>query len=290
VVAAFAAVYLIWGSTYLAILYAIRTIPPFLMAGVRFVVAGAMLYAWKRLTGSPRPARAHWRSAAVVGAALLLCGNGAVTWAEQYVPSGITALLVAMVPVWMVLLQWARREAPRPGGAVAVGLVLGLIGIGLLVGPDAIRGAGPVDPFAALVLTGACISWAAGSLDQRRAALPGDSPLLATGMQMLCGGALLLAVGTVAGEWSDLDLGAVSARSAVSLLYLIAVGALIGYSAYVWLLTASTPAKVATYAYVNPVVAVFLGWALAGERLTPRMIAAAAVIVGAVALVTTSDR
>ena len=286
VIAAFAAVYVIWGSTYLAILFAIETMPPFAMAGVRFAIAGGLLYGWARLNGSPPPGGRHWRSALIVGGALLLGGNGAVTWAEQFVPSGITSLLVATVPVWMVLLEWARRDSPRPGGIVAIGLLLGLAGMALLVGPGAFGGAQRVSLVGAMVLTGGSISWAAGSIYQRHAVLPAGSPLLATGMQMLAGGALLLVAATVTGEWGDVDPSGISLRSALALLYLIVFGALIGFSAYLWLLRVSTPAKVSTYAYVNPVVAVFLGWAFAGERLEPRTILAAAVIVAAVALIT----
>lgn len=286
VLLAFAAIYVFWGSTYLAILYAIETMPPFLMAGVRFVVAGAILYAWSWLRGTPRPERVHWRSATVVGGLLLLGGNGSVVWAEQRVASGLAALLVATVPVWMVLLDWLRPGGVRPGPRVVAGIVVGLLGLAVLVGPDQLMGAGRVDGLGALVLVLGSVCWATGSLYARSAKVPA-SPIQAIAIEMLAGGALLLLAGVIVGEPARLDLGAVSVRSLVALGYLIVFGSLIGFSAYIWLLNVSTPAKVSTYAYVNPVVAVLLGWGLAGEPLTPRMMAAAAIIVAGVAVITT---
>lgn len=288
VVAAFAAVYLIWGSTYLAILYAIQTLPPFLMAGVRFIVAGAVLFAWAWLRGARGATLVHWKSAAVVGGLLLLGGNGGVVWAEQRVASGLAALLVATVPLWMVLLEWLRRGGVRPDGRTITGVALGLAGLALLVGPNAFLGGGRVDLLGAGVLVLASLSWAVGSLYARRAPLPG-SPLLATAMEMLAGGALLVVLGLATGEAGVVDPAAVSLRSWLALLYLIVFGSLVGFTAYIWLLGVSTPARVSTYAYVNPVVAVLLGWALASEPLTPRMVVAAAIIVCAVAAITTGQ-
>ncbi len=283
---AFAAIYLIWGSTYLAIRFAVETFPPFLMAGMRFLVAGAILYPWARLRGAPQPARSHWLAAAIVGGLLLLGGNGGVVWAAQRVPSGLTALLIGTVPLWMALLDWLRRDGAKPSNGVIVGLLLGLFGIVLLVEPGKISGARQVDLAGAAVLILASLSWASGSLYSRRAQLPA-SPLLATGMEMLAGGALLLIVSLLAGEWARFDANALSLRSWLSLGYLIVFGALVGFTAYIWLLRVSTPAHVSTYAYVNPVVAIFLGWAFAGEPLTARTLLAAAVIVAAVVIITT---
>jgi len=288
VVAAFAAVYVIWGSTYLAILYAIETLPPFLMAGVRFLIAGAVLYAWAWLRGARRPTRLHWKSALIVGGLLLLGGNGGVVWSEQRVASGLAALLVATVPLWMVLLEWMQRDGTRPDGRTLFGVALGLVGLALLVGPNALLGGERVDLLGAGVLVLGSLSWATGSLYARRAPLP-ESPLLGTAMEMLAGGALLTLLGLAVGEAGAVDLGAVSSRSFLSLLYLIVFGSLVGFTAYTWLLGVSTPARVSTYAYVNPVVAVLLGWAFAGEPLTPRMALAAAVIVGAVAAITSGQ-
>jgi drug/metabolite transporter (DMT)-like permease len=289
VIAAFAAVYIIWGSTYLAIFYAIDTLPPFLMAAVRFFVAGTLLYAWSRTRAQRPPTRREWQAAFVIGGLLLLGGNGAVVWAEQMVPSGIAALLVAGTPCWMVLLDWLWQGARRPGARTALGLILGFGGIALLVGPSALGSGVSVNPVGALVLTRGSLAWATGSIYSRRAPSP-PGALMATGMQMLMGSILLLFAGTLTGEWSRLDLANVSLTSILAVLYLTVFGAIIGYSAYVWLLRVSTPARVSTYAYVNPVVAVLLGWAIAGEELTLRMGFAAIVIVTGVALITLEEQ
>lgn len=276
-VLAFAAVYLIWGSTYLAIRYAVETLPPFGLASARFLVAGAILYAFARFRGAARPTPRMWRDTAIVGTLMLLGGNGLVTWAELRVPSGIAALIIACVPLFMVLLQ--RRI---PGLREGIGLAGGLAGIGLLVGKPG--GAGAVDLLGAGALVLSAFSWALGSLLSRRASLP-DSALLATGMEMLGGGVALGAVALLRGEPAGFDLSRVSTLSWLSLAYLVLFGAIVGYSAYMWLLKATTPARAATYAYVNPVVAVLLGWAIAGEELNGRTVAAAAVIVASVALI-----
>lgn len=281
---AFAAVYLIWGSTYLAIRFAIETLPPLLMAGIRFMIAGAILYSWTRPSEASRPAPHHWRHATVIGGLLLLGGNGGVVWAEQRVPSGLTALLIATVPFWMVLLDWVRRDGVRPTGRVVLGLFLGFAGAGLLVGPGEFAGSGRVDLMGAGVLMLASLSWATGSLYSRRARLP-ESPLLTTAMEMLAGGVLLMVLGLLTGEGARLNLEGLSLRSLLSLSYLIVFGSLVGFTAYIWLLRHTTPTRASTYAYVNPVVAVILGWAVANEPLTPRTLVAAAVIVPAVALI-----
>jgi drug/metabolite transporter (DMT)-like permease len=286
-VAAFAAVYIVWGSTYLAIRFAIETLPPFLMAGVRFLVAGSVLYGWARLRGAPRPRLLEWRSALVVGGMLLLGGNGGVVWAQKTVPSGVAALLVASEPLWIVLLDWLPPRPVRPSGRVLLGLGVGFAGVALLVAPW--EGSGAVDPVGSLVIVLAAASWAAGSLYSRRAPLPG-SPLAATGMQMLAGGALLTATGLGAGEAAHFDPAAVSAASVAGFAYLVVFGSLVAFTAYVWLLRHAPASKVATYAYVNPVIAVVLGWALAGEQIGVRTVVGAAVIVGAVALLSAVRR
>jgi drug/metabolite transporter (DMT)-like permease len=237
-----------------------------------------------RLRGTPRPTRVEWRSTAIVGAALLAGGNGGVVWAEQYVPSGVAALLVATVPFWMVLLEWLRPGGERPTGGVVAGLVLGFVGLMLLVGPGEWAGGG-VNLLGAGALMLATLAWASGSIYSRGARLPA-APLLTTGMEMLAGGALLTLMGLATGEWATIDVGAVTGRSLAALGYLIVFGSLVGFTAYVWLLGVAAPAKVSTYAYVNPVVAVLLGWALAGEPLTARVVVAVAVILGAVAVIT----
>ena len=287
VIAAFASIYLVWGSTYLAIRYAIETIPPFIMGGIRFLVSGAMLYAWARYRGAPKPTRLHWRNAVIAGGFLLLGGNGAVVWAEQFVPSGLTALLVSILPFWLVIIEWARPPRRRPSSVILAGLVLGFIGIIVLVGPGNVGGHGDIRPLGALVLILGSLSWAIGSFWSRDANLP-ESGLLTTGMEMLSGGALLLIVGALSGEPSRFDIHQVSKVSTIGLLYLITFGSLIGFTSYIWLLDKVSPARLGTYAYVNPVVAVLLGWAIAGEALSIRTAVAAAIVICAVALITTA--
>ena len=286
IAAAFAAVYLIWGSTFLAIRFAIETLPPFLMAGFRFAVAGAVLYGWARLTGAKRPVRIHWAAATVIGGLLISAGNGAVVWAEQRVPSGLASLLIATVPIWMVLMDWIWWSHARPSPWVATGLGLGLAGMALLVGPEKLSGIHRIDPAGAVVLILGGVAWAAGSLYSLRAPLP-ESGLLATAMEMLTGGVLLFLAGLATGEAAVLQLSAVSARSALSLVYLIVFGSLVGFTAYIWLLNATTPARASTYAYVNPVVAVTLGRIWGGEPISTQILLAAAIIVAAVAVITT---
>ncbi len=290
-IAAFAAVYIIWGSTYLAIKYAIETMPTFLMAGFRFTIAGGVLYLIARLSPSyEKPKLAHWRTSLIVGALLLAGGNGGVVMAEHYVSSGLAALLVATVPFFVVLLNWLLLRQERPNLKVAGGLLIGFIGVWLLIPKSGAGGAGTDNQFlGAILLIAASLSWALGSLYGSRAE-SARSPILGAGMQMLSGGLLMLLIGTASGEWSALDLEAVSARSWISLAYLIVIGAIVAYTAYSWLLKNAPPAMVSTYAYVNPAIAVFLGWAVAGETLTGQMLMGAAIIVGSVALITSHKK
>jgi len=287
VIAAFAALYIIWGSTYLAIRYAVTTIPPFLMGGVRFLIAGSILYGWSRLRGAEAPTRAHWRAALVTGVLLLVGGNGAVIWSEQHVASGLVALIVAIVPLWMVVFDWLRPGGTRPPPAVFVGLALGLVGLTLLIGPDAIarHGPSPLDVRAALVPVFGSMLWALGSIFSRYAPRHASAQL-ATGMQMLAGGATFLVVSVIAAEPAHFRVAAISMPSLAGFLYLVTFGSLLGFTAYIYLLGATTAAKAATYAYVNPIVAVILGWAVAGEPFTPMMLVAAAIILAGVALIT----
>jgi len=284
-IAAFAAVYVIWGSTYLAIRFAVQTLPPLLMASARFVIAGVLVLLWARFRdGAAWPNRVEWRVGLISGALLLLGGNGAVSWAEQRVPSGIAALLVAVVPVFMVLLEWLRPGGRRPSAPVFVGVGLGLVGLALLVGPESMRG-GSSSGIGALVLVLGSLSWAAGSL-YTKFAPKSSSGTMATGAQMLAGGLTLLAASIVAGEPSHLDLAHASTESLVAFVYLLTFGSLIGFTAYVYLLSHTTAAKASTYAYVNPVVAVLLGWAIGHETVTKRTVLAAAVILAGVAIIT----
>ncbi|HTE46362.1 MAG TPA: EamA family transporter, partial [Gemmatimonadaceae bacterium] len=199
VLAAFAAVYIVWGSTYLAIRYAVETIPPFFMVGSRFLVSGVVLYAWARARGVPRPTRSQWRDAAIAGVLMLCCGNGAVSWAEQRVSSGLAALLVAVVPLWMVLIDWLRPHGSRPKVIVLLGVIAGLVGLDVLVGPGVFSGTGAVDSIAAIVLVLASLAWAAGSISNRFGSRP-ESPAMSTGLQMIGGSIALIIVGLFAGE------------------------------------------------------------------------------------------
>lgn len=312
IIAAFAAVYIIWGSTYLGIRFAIETLPPFLMAGTRFMLAGVLLYLWTAWRESQRssappgglgtaaasaPAvavdmRQQWLWATLVGGLLLFCGNGAVVWAEARVPSGIVSLLVAGTPIWMVLLDWLAPGGRRPGLIVAVGLALGVAGLVILVGPDAVAGDGAastasdqIDLIGALVVLFGSLTWALGSILSRHAPR-GLSALRTTAMQMLAGGTMQIIAGLALGEHTRFDLGDISLRSALAWAYLVVFGSLVGFTAYVWLLDRVSAARASTYAYVNPIVAVLLGWAFAGELITTRTLVAGAVIVAAVAAIT----
>lgn len=283
--ASFLAVYIIWGSTYLAIRFAIETLPPLLMAGARFLLAGVIMFAWAWLSGA-RPSRGHWIAGAIMGILLLAGGNGLVVWAEQSIPSSLTALLISLTPLWMTLIDWLRPGGVRPRLPVAAGLALGFAGIVLLIAPWERAGAGALNLGGiALVLIASC-SWAAGSLYGRGAKLPA-SPVLGTGIEMLAGGGVLLAAALLTGEAGQLHLDHISTRSGLAFAYLVIFGSIVAFTAYVWLLKHTTIARASTYAYVNPVVAVFLGWAFAGEQLTPRTWLAAAVIVAAVVVITT---
>jgi drug/metabolite transporter (DMT)-like permease len=276
------AVYLIWGSTYLAIRYAVETTPPFLMAGVRFVISGGFLYALRRARGDPAPNGAEWRSAAIVGLFLLVGGNGGVVWAEQFVKSSLAALLVATVPLWMVLLDAVRCDGESPSFKGIVGVVVGFCGVILLI-RSANNGPEQMNLVGAAALVFASVSWALGSLYSRGARLPA-SPLLGAGMEMLSGGMASLVLACVIGEWNGFHSTAVSLRSAVALAYLTVIGSG-AFVAYVWLLRVAPTPLVATYAYVNPLVAVLLGYFLAHEPITLRIMFAAGLIVGSVALV-----
>ncbi len=291
-IAAFAAIYFFWGSTYLAIKYAIETLPPFLMAGARFLTAGSILYVWARLSKDyEKPSFAHWRTSFIVGTLLLMGGNGGVVLAQHYIPSSLAALLVATEPFWIVLLSWFWLGGNRPNWKVALGLLIGFLGVYLLIGGQgagstAESGTGQI--FGAFLVIGAAFCWALGSMYGVRATTP-KSSLLTSGMQMLSGGLVLTVVGSVAGEWTKFSVADVSTNSWVALIYLIIFGSIIGFTAYSYLLKVALPSQVATYAYINPVIAVFLGWMIAGETLTTQMLIGAGIIVGSVALITSNN-
>jgi len=291
-IAAFAAIYIFWGSTYLAIKYAIETLPPFLMAGARFVFAGSMLIVWARFSKDYEPPKpAHWRTSIIVGTLLLLGGNGCVVFAERHITSSLAALLVATEPFWIVLLSWLWLKGTRPNWKVALGLGVGFFGVWLLITGQETSGAarfGSMQLIGTIAVIAAALSWATGSLYGLRMPVP-KSSFLTAGMQMFSGGLILLLVSLVAGEWSAFNLSEVSNSSWLGFLYLIVFGSLIAFTAYSWLLKNAQPAMVATYAYVNPIIAVFLGWLIAGESFTGQMLVGACVIVGSVALITSNS-
>ena len=285
---AFACVYLIWGSTYLAIRYAVATLPPFGMAGIRFVLAGAGLYAWLAARGETAGVTfRHWKGTAALGALFFLGGNGGVCWAETRVPSGVTALLIACVPLWIVAFDWLRPGGSKPNRWLIVGASLGILGVGFLVSPAAAHER--VDPVGALVLLLAGGSWALGTTASRHMPRPRNH-LVSTAMQMIGGGAALLLVSAMTGELTASRFDHVSGASLLALLYLVFFGSLLGFSAYNWLLQVVPPATAGTYAFVNPGIAVLLGWAIAGEPITGRILMAGSLIVVAVALIVTRRR
>jgi len=283
-------IYIVWGSTYLAITFAIETIPPFLMAAFRFLLAGSILFLWRRvISKDPGPIYFEWKYAAVIGLFLLLGGNGGVVWAETRVTSGVAALIIATTPLWMVIFDLVRKQNRKiPSIKTVFGLVIGFIGIFILIGPQQILGNQiQMDPAGVSALLLAAIFWSIGSLYSRKAKLP-PSPLLGTGMEMLIGGLGLLVLGTISGEWARLQITQISVKSIAGLVYLILFGAIIGFSAYTWLLRNAPTPLVSTYAFVNPLIAILLGHFLANESLTPRILIAALVIVSSIFLINTS--
>ena len=279
------ALYIVWGSTYLAILFAVETIPPFLSAGIRFLVSGGILFLWRWAAGDRMPTKRQWRSTAVVGIFLLLGGNGLVSFAEQRIASGIAALIVGTVPLWLVLIEALRPGGVRPSWQAILGLIIGFGGIYLLVGPSELNvGSLQFDTIGIGAVILASFLWSIGSIYSRGADMPASS-LMATGAEMLIGSAALFAVSGLLGEWRNFDLAAVSTQSWLGLAYLITFGSLVGFVSYIWLLKNAPVSLVATYAYVNPLVAVFLGAWLADETINARILVAGLVIIGSVILI-----
>jgi drug/metabolite transporter (DMT)-like permease len=282
VAAALATVYLVWGSTYLGIALAIETMPPLLMGGARFLLAGTLLYAVARRfdTSGTRPDARQWRAAVLTGTLLLSVGNGGVSWAQQTVPSGVAALVIASIPLWVVLLDRLFFGARLTWRAV-LGVCVGFAGVAVLVNP---AGPGAMDAAGGIVLVAAAVGWASGTVLSRGQTLT-VPPLVGAGMQMLAGGVVLVVAGLITGELAEVRLAEISARSLGGFVYLVLFGSLLAFSAYVWLLRNARTSLVATYAYVNPVVAVTLGWSVLGEEISARVLVAGVVIVAAVALI-----
>ena len=286
VVAGFAAIYLIWGSTYLAIRLGVADIPPFLMAGVRFLIGGIAFISWAHYRGAGVPAARDWLTTGIIGVLMAVGGNGLVTWAEQTVPSGLAALLVSMVPFWVVIADWVRPRGHRPRLLVAFGVTLGFGGVWLLIDPVNIAGARELDLVGAGAIVLASMLWASGSVYSRYAHQP-SSQALSSGMQMFSGGVVLMSMSVTAGELTNFHWAAISGQAFGAWVY-VAVFGTAAYGAYLWLLKASTPAKVATYAYVNPVIALFLGNVIAGESISVWTVGCSVLIVMAVLIVVSS--
>jgi drug/metabolite transporter (DMT)-like permease len=283
---AFAIIYLVWGSTYLAIRVGVLEMPPFLMAGIRFFLAGLILYAWMRLKGVARPTRREWRAASILGALLFLMDYACLFWAEQRVPSGITAVILATIPVCITLLEIIVMRTQKISVQLSLGLLVGIAGVAVLMNPSSALGEAPLDRRGVIALIVACWGWSIGTIVTRRMALPA-SKAMSSAMQMLSGGTQLLLLAAVAGEFRNFHPRVISAAAWFSLFYLITAGSILAFTAYVWLLHYESPTKVGTYAYVNPIVAVVLGAALAGEAVGRRTVLAAVLILAGVATVTT---
>lgn len=282
---ALATIYLVWGSTYLGIKVAVETMPPFTMAAIRFLIAGAILLLFLMLRGAKRPTLRQWRDNSIIGTLLLLGGNGPVAWAEQFIPSGITALLIGIGPLFVVLTEWAWPGGQRPTAGVLVALLLGLAGVVWLAAPWETPLEGGLPLTGVLVVLVSCVCWSVGSIYSRHAK-SSPNPFQASALQMLGGGTALLITALAMGDFARFDVTAVSTRSWSALVYLIAVGSLIGFSTFVWLMKNVPPALAATFAYVNPVVAVLLGWWLLDEHVTTRTFSAASVIIVSVIIIT----
>lgn len=286
---AFLVIYFIWGSTYIAIRFAIETIPPALMAGLRFIISGLLLYGWSSRFDRISPRIVEIRKSIVVGLLLIVGGNGILVWSEQYIPSGLAALILAIIPIWMVLLEWIFVTRKRPSLATISGICMGVLGVGLLSGVDRsilldnAREGSTVFFYAAMLML-AGFSWASGSLHSRTIR-SSASLLKLVSIQMLAGGLFLLLLAALLGEWREFSLTDLSLRSILSLVYLIIFGSVLTYSAYNWLLRQTSPAKVGTYAFFNPLVAVALGWLLADEPITARLLLGAVCILTAVVIV-----
>lgn len=285
VVLAFVTLYLVWGSTYLAIRFAIESIPPFLMVGVRYVVAGALLYGWVVLRGeATRTTAAQWRAATLFGTLFFLFGNGGVTIAETRISSGIAAVFIAMIPITVTLIEWAHRKGPRPTPLATTGLLLGFGGVALLVLRHGASAAGAVDPLGALACILADVGWCYGTVFAKGAPKP-PSLLQTVAMQMLAGGVVVLILATAIGEWRGFRVESVTPRSIAAFFYLVFFGSILAFTAFSYLLHVTRPSRVATYAFVNPIVAMFLGWALGGEEVTGRILVAGAAVVTGVILI-----
>ena len=286
IVLAFAIIYLVWGSTYLAIRVGVLEMPPFLMAGIRFTLAGIALYAWMRITGVASPNWREWKAAALLGALMFLMDYACLFWAEQRVPSGIAAVILAAIPVCITILEIIFLRTQRLTLRLGLGLLVGIVGVAVLMNPAASLGEAPLDRRGAIALLVACLGWSVGTIVSKRVVQPKSKPMSAAA-QMLTGGVMLLLLAAIAGEFGQFHLATISGKAWFSLFYLIVAGSIVSYTAYVWLLEYESPTKVGTYAYVNPVVAVIIGSALGGEVVGRRTLLGMALILVSVVAITT---
>lgn len=290
IIAAFAAVYFFWGSTFIAIRFAVETIPPFLMASGRFLIAGAILYLFARVRGAAVPALKQWIPAFAMGSLLLVFGNGSVVIAEKTVPSGVVSLLIAMVPIYFAILEWIKPGGKAPNLRTAIGLIIGTVGLLLLIGPHRVlSGSSDIDLRGVAIVLAGSLAWSIGSLLSKSVKIS-ENPTMSLAMQTLAAGLLMFLISNGVGEVANMQLATITNKSLLSLAYLIVFGSLIGFTSYVWLLQTVSPTLVATYAYVNPVIAVLLGWLLAGEKITSETLLAGSVILLAVWLITQSKK
>jgi drug/metabolite transporter (DMT)-like permease len=283
-ITAFATLYIVWGSTYLAIAFAVQSIPPFLAIGSRFLVAGTLLYAFLRLRGKPKPDRQRIINAAIIGFFTLGVGTGFVAWAEQFIDSGFVALLITTLPLWFVLLDWLMLKGGAPNRQVILGLILGFIGIVVLTGPELKTGIQDANSLAIILVLVGTLSWSAGSLKSKQIAMP-ENAFMSSAIQMAFGGLMVTIIGLALGEGSTFSFSAMTPNSIWAWVYLVVFGSFGAFSAYVWLLGNAPPKQISSYAFVNPVVAVFLGWWLADELVNARILTACVIMVSAVALI-----
>jgi len=289
VLLAFSIIYFVWGSTFLAIRVGVREVPPFLLAGMRFLVAGLVLFGWMRARGTPSPTRREWGGATLLALLIFVCDYGLLFWAERRVPSGVAAVMLATIPVFMSLSEIIILKTQRLTIRLAAALVVGISGVAVLVSHSVSFGDAPIDPVGACALIAAAISWSAASALTRKVPLPAEKAM-SSGVQMLSGGILLVLAAGLLGEFRRFQMQAVSAKAWLALANLIVAGSIVGFTAYVWLIHHESPTKVGTYAYVNPVVAVLVGYFFGGEALGPRTIAGAALVLVSVVVITTTPK
>jgi drug/metabolite transporter (DMT)-like permease len=289
VLLAFSIIYFVWGSTFLAIRVGVHEVPPFLLAGMRFLVAGLVLFGWMRARGTPSPTRREWGGATLLALLIFVCDYGLLFWAERRVPSGVAAVMLATIPVFMSLSEIIILKTQRLTIRLAAALVVGIGGVAVLVSHSVSFGDAPIDPVGACALIAAAISWSAASALTRKVPLPAEKAM-SSGVQMLAGGVLLVLAAGLLGEFRRFQMQAVSAKAWLALAYLIVAGSIVGFTAYVWLIHHESPTKVGTYAYVNPVVAVLVGYFFGGESLGPRTIAGAALVLVSVVVITTTPK